>query len=120
MQILNIDTFAQVKRQVVLKGVSHNVCETSVQQFINNLKAAEDLDGASQSAPEKLSAQVERSVSAILESIPTLEPADLKSAPIDALSALLKFIRGEMDAEAKDETGDADKASEAGEEKKAS
>lgn len=105
MKVLNIDNFAQVKRQIVLKGVTHDVRETSVQQFIDNLKAAEDLEKVDTSAPEKLSAQVERSVAAILDSIPTLKAEDLKGAPIDALTALLKFIRGEMDADATDETG---------------
>lgn len=115
MKVLNIDSFAQVKRQIVLKGVTHDVRETSVQQFIDNLKAAEDLEAVDKNAPEKLSAQVERSVAAILDSIPTLKAEDLRGAPIDALTALLKFIRGEMDEEATDETA---VAQEGGEEKK--
>lgn len=105
MKVLNIDAFAQVKRQIVLKGVTHDVRETSVQQFIDNLKAAEDLEAAQSSAPEKLSAQIERSVGAIIEVIPTLPREELGKAPVEAISALLKFIRGEMDEEAVDETG---------------
>ena len=40
MKVLNLDGFAQVKRQMTLKGVNHDVLETSVQQFIDNLAAA--------------------------------------------------------------------------------
>lgn len=99
MKILNLDTFVQVKRQIVLKGVTHDVRETSVQQFINNLKAAEELEAAGTAAPEKLSNQVENSVKAICDSIPTLDPAELRVMPIEAIGAILKFIRGELDPE---------------------
>lgn len=97
MKILNIDTFAQVKRQIVFKGTTHDVRETSVQQFIDNLKAAEELEKASQGAPETLSRQVELSIAAICDAIPTMKAEDLKTVPIEAITALLQFIRGELD-----------------------
>jgi hypothetical protein len=99
MKILNLDSFAQVKRQIVLKAVTHDVRETSVQQFIDNLKSAEELEAAGKAAPETLSAQVENSVKAICDSIPTVNPADLRVMPIEAIGAILKFIRGELDPE---------------------
>lgn len=97
MKILNIDQFVQVRRQIVFKDVPHDVRETSVQQFIDNLKAAEELEAAAGSAPETLSKQVENSVTAILQAIPTLPGEDLRAMPVEAISAILKFIRGEMD-----------------------
>lgn len=100
-KILNIDHFAQVKRQLSFKGELHDVLEVSVQQFIDNLKAAEELE-ASGAAPEdlrtqKLSAAVETSVKAVVGSIPSFPEAELRKLPIEALQAILKFIRGEMD-----------------------
>lgn len=100
MKILNIDTFAQVKRQIVFKGVTHDVRETSVQQFIDNLKAAEELEKAGKGEPDTLSRQVEQSISAICDAIPTMKPEDLKAVPIEAITALLQFIRGELDPDA--------------------
>lgn len=96
MKILNIDQFASVKRQIVFKGVTHDVHEVSVQQFIDNLKAAEDLDKAG-AEPDSLSKQLERSIAAIHDVIPTLSVEELRKLPIEAVATLLKFIRGEMD-----------------------
>jgi hypothetical protein len=99
MKILNIDQLAQVKRQVFFQGTNHDVKETSVQQFIDSLKAAEDLEAAAKDTdkPERLSAQVETSIKVIGESIPSMSLDDLKQRPIEVLATLLKFIRGEMD-----------------------
>ena len=97
MKVLNLDGFAQVKRQLTLKGVNHDVLETSVQQFIDNLAAAEALEAKGEKTLETLSQQVKASVDAILESVPTIDRADLVALPIEALSAIMKFIRGELD-----------------------
>lgn len=118
MKILNIDTFAQVKRQISSKGKNHDVVETSVQKFIDSLKAAEELEAAGKSGqPEKLSAQVEASVNVILESIPTFPREELVNKPIETLGAILKFIRGEYDPEGGDAPA-APAAEEGGEGKK--
>lgn len=97
MKVLNLDGFAQVKRQLSLKGQNHDVLETSVQQFIDNLAAAEALESAGEKTPDTLSRQVKASVDAILESVPSMDRADLVGLPIEALTAIMKFIRGEMD-----------------------
>ena len=107
MKILNIDTFAQVKRQISMAGVLHDVREVSVQQFINSLKAAEELEAANQGAPETLSQQVENSVNSICDSIPSIPREVLLKQPIEALHAIMQFIRGEFDPDASaDEVGD--------------
>lgn len=112
MQILNIDNLAQVRRQLQFRGKTHDVVETTVQQFIDNLKAAEALEKAGKSEPEALSRQVENSVDAILESVPTMDRAELLGLKIEAITAILKFIRGELDGDAKsapDKEGDTEK-----------
>lgn len=99
MKVLNLDGFAQVKRQLSLKGKSHDVLETSVQQFIDNLAAAEALEAKGEKTPETLSRQVQASVDAILQSVPSMAREELVGLSIDALSTILKFIRGEIDPE---------------------
>jgi hypothetical protein len=96
MKILSLDNFAQVKRQLTLRGKQHDVLEVSVQQFINNLKNAEELESKGQTEGA-LSLQVENSVSAICDVVPSLERADLVSLPIEAIATILKFLRGEFD-----------------------
>lgn len=97
MKVLNLDGFAQVKRQLSFKGQSHDVLETSVQQFIDNLAAAEALEAKGEKTPETLSAQIKQSVDAILASVPSMPPYELLALPIEALSAIMQFIRGELD-----------------------
>lgn len=98
MKILNIDDFAEVKRKITFKGVTHDVVETSVQQFINNLRAAEELEKAGgDMTPANLSSQIENSVTAICESVPTLKKEDLMPLKIEAIAAIMKFIRGDLD-----------------------
>lgn len=101
MKILNLDEFAQVKRHLTLRGKQHDVLEVSVQQFINNLKAAEELESKGE-GEGTLSRQVENSVSAIRDVVPSLERADLVSLPIEAIATILKFLRGEFDSSESD------------------
>lgn len=98
MKILNLDQYAEVKRKVTLKGVSHDVEEVSVQDFVNNYSAAEQLekdhvDGV------PLGKGVEMSILAIRASVPTLEDATIRALKMPQMSALLQFIRGELDPE---------------------
>lgn len=113
MKVLNLDGFAQVKRQLELKGVSYDVLETSIQQFIDNLAAAEALESEGEKTPETLSRQVRVSVDAILESVPTMPRDQLMKLPTEALTAIMKFIRGELDPQAP--VADTDKPKEDGE-----
>ena len=99
MKVLNIDALAQAKRQIKMNGRDHDVLETSVQKFIDNLKAAENLEAA-RSEPLKLSEQMEKTIDTILESVPTMPREDLTGKPIETLSLILNFLRGEMDPEA--------------------
>jgi len=110
MKILNLDSFAAVKRQLVLGGKPHDVLETTVQAFIDNLVAAEAMDKAAAQNGDTvlLSEQVGKSVDAIIASVPTLPREELMARPIEVLTAIMKFIRGELDP---DTVGDAPKES---------
>lgn len=96
MKVLNIDALAQAKRQIKMNGRDHDVLETSVQKFIDNLKAAENLEAA-RSEPLKLSEQMEKTIDTILESVPTMPREDLTGKPIEMLTVILNFLRGELD-----------------------
>jgi hypothetical protein len=104
MKILNLDQFAVVTRQVKLGGVSHNVREVCVQDFVNNLTAAEQLETAVAAAGENeemsiglIRKGIEDSIVAIRDSIPTLEEPQVRALGMTQMSALLQFIRGELD-----------------------
>lgn len=104
MKVLNIDALAQVKRQIKMNGRDHDVVETSVQKFIDNLKAAENLEAA-RGEPLKLSEQMEKTIDTIIESVPTMPREDLTGKPMEMLTVILNFLRGELDpdgANAKD------------------
>lgn len=96
MEILNIDDFATVKRQVTLKGVSYDVEEINVQQFIDNLKASEALE-AEAGKEDKFSAAFERSIGVVRQSIPSMSEEIVRTLKLPAMTAVMKFIRGEKD-----------------------
>lgn len=95
MKILNIDSFAEIKRQITLKGKSYPVEEITLQQFIDNLNAAEQLDTAG--TVETLARQMEHAATAIAQAIPTLPEAEVRQLKVPAIHAVLQFIRGELD-----------------------
>lgn len=96
MQILNLDSYAEVKRQITLKGVSHNVEEVSVQDFVNNYTAAEKLE-QDHANGVPMGDGVKLSVQAILASVPTLDEDTVVKLKMPQMAALLQFIRGELD-----------------------
>jgi hypothetical protein len=96
MQILNLDSYAEVKRQITLKGVSHNVEEVSVQDFVNNYAAAEKLEQDHKDGVP-MGEGVNLSVQAILASVPTLDRETVVALKMPQMAALLQFIRGELD-----------------------
>lgn len=117
MQILNVDSLAQVRRKLRMDGQDHDVLETSVQDFVNNLKAAEDLESAAAQGklePRKMSVEVVKAIDSIVESVPTISRESLLKKPHFVLVEILRFIRGELDpmnsdAKAADQEGGAEK-----------
>lgn len=97
MQILNIDAFAQVTREISLAGVTYAIEEPTVQQFIDNLKASEALEASASPADKSFSKSFEQAVDAICQAIPTMSSDIVRGLKVPAMTAVMKFIRGEMD-----------------------
>lgn len=97
MEILNLDNFAEVKRQVTIAGVTHDILEISVQDFVNNLKAAELLDEAIAKGEQPVLASIDLAVNSICASVPSLDEAAVRQLKLSLMYKLLAFIRGELD-----------------------
>lgn len=119
MQVLNLDAFVTPQRFLELKGMRYAVKELNVQQFIDNLAAAEALEakakakgGASRSEPT-MSEQIKTSLAQIRDAIPDLPETELKMLPVEAIVLVLQLIRGELDQGQPTDTaeGDAEKKS---------
>lgn len=98
MKILNIDQYANTNRQLSIGGNVYPVEEPTVQQFIDNLKIAEDLE--KQSTPDaklSLSESFEQAVKTITQAVPTMPVAQVRALKLPAMTAVLQFIRGELD-----------------------
>lgn len=94
MEILNVDAFAAVTRQISLGGKKYPIEELDVQQFINNLKAAEELEKADAKTPTVADA-IEEAVKIISQGIPTLPVEQIRKLKLPAMTAVLQFVRGE-------------------------
>lgn len=105
MKILNIDALVKTTRQVTLHGVTYDVEEIGVQQFIDNLKAAERLEAGG--TKQSMSEAFQEAVESIKESIPSMPDEVLGKLKLPAALAILSFIRGEMDPGAAAAPGEA-------------
>ena len=99
MKILNVDQYSSANRQITFAGQTYPVEEPNVQQFIDNLKAAEDLE-KSEAKNESLSDSFEQAVKSIKQAIPSMPETVIRTLKISAITAILQFIRGELDPEA--------------------
>lgn len=103
MKILNVDALTQISRQISIGGKTYPVLEPMVQEFIDNLKAAEaieDARAAGVETPEKqlrMSEAMEQGLETIFKSIPSLPKELLLKQGVVAVMAILQFIRGELD-----------------------
>lgn len=101
MKIFNIDAFAQPKRAIEISGVKHPIRDLSVQQFIDNLKAAEELEGQIEkgTAVTTMIVELNRAVDNVVECIPSLERSMVASWSPDLVAEVMRFVRGDMDKE---------------------
>lgn len=106
-KILNVDGLAKERREIVLKGVTHEIREMTVEDFLVAMDRAEKLDN--DASPK---AQVDAIVGMIVNAIPTLKEDEVRGLPFDQLNAISAFIRGEVPDEIKDAISEA-KAKEA-------
>lgn len=109
MKVLNIDALVpDVTRTIKIKGVTHNVVEMTVENFIESTLHAERLEKDSASVVE----QIEATAAAILRSVPTLDMETLRLIPLKQLGVIFQFIRGEdefADKENAEKEGDSAK-----------
>lgn len=98
MKILNVDQYSSSTRQITFGGKSYPVEDATVQQFIDNLKAAEELE-KSQEKDDSLAHSFDQAVKSIKQAIPTMPEELIRTLKLPAITAILQFIRGELDPE---------------------
>lgn len=97
MNILNIDDFAKTTRQINMGGIAYPVEEISVQQFIDKMKIAENLEKSE--TVQQVSTSFEAAVLAVSQSIPTMPVEMIRNFTLPAIAAVLAFIRDESKVE---------------------
>lgn len=100
MKVMNIDAFVAPERRLLWKGKAYDVQELNLQQFIDNLQAAESLDKEKKQGADAVQAYLELSIKAILKAVPGFPEEDLRAMPVTAMSKVLEFIRGDFDPDA--------------------
>lgn len=93
MKVLNLDDLAKTNRSLTLGGVTYEVEEMTVENFIETTKAAEKLEKEDGSIVNQVSATIDL----IVRSIPTIKTETLRKLPLEQLSTIVKFIRGDLD-----------------------
>jgi hypothetical protein len=96
MKILNVDQYTSANRQISYAGKTYPVEEPNVQQFIDNLKAAEELE-KSEEKNESLANSFEQAVKSIKQAIPSMPEETIRALKLPAITAILQFVRGELD-----------------------
>jgi hypothetical protein len=112
MEILNIDALAAPKRVLTFGGQQHEVLDLSVQDFIDNLAAANKLEAAKLGTAEEAIESMKLSITMIQRSVPTLTEEQAKRLNPAQVGALMQFIRGELDGGIKKPEGAAESDSE--------
>jgi hypothetical protein len=111
LNILNIDALAAPKRVLTLGGKSYEVLDLSVQDFIDNLAAAQKLEAAKLGDAEAAIESMRLSLAMIKRSVPGLHENQIAGLNPDQVAKLMQFIRGELDqaaAPAENASADAD------------
>jgi hypothetical protein len=99
IKILNLDTLPTKapQRQITLGGVSYDVREMNVEDFIETNLAAERLEGVTD---PKI--QLAEMIASIKRAVPDVPEDTLNKLPLEKLGVLTAFIRGMFDPDAKD------------------
>jgi hypothetical protein len=101
MKILNIDAFVKPKRSITLGGQDHVVKELDVDAFIENVAAAEAVEA---NKDAKVGDHINLALASLAKSLPTVDAAVLRKLPMEAIGAMLQFVRGELDDQASEAT----------------
>jgi hypothetical protein len=98
MQILNLDDLARRSKEVRLGGRTYAVKDMTVETFIEANREADELEKAEKrgDAVETL----EATVRFVKRSIPDMESQTIRDLSLEALGTLVKFLNGELEAQA--------------------
>lgn len=94
-KILNLDELATEVRSITMKGVEHPVLETSVESFIAGSKLTDSIDDET-----PIAVRLIVTVKSIMLSVPTLDESLLMKMPMEKLTMIAKFVRGDDDLDA--------------------
>jgi prephenate dehydratase len=89
-KIINIDDLAQASKAIVIDGVTHEMREMTVQEFIN--KAAEARKVEADKADLPLENQMELAVDMVHDAFPTISKDRLSKLKIGQLTAIIELI----------------------------
>ena len=97
MKILNLDALAAPKRTLTLGGVTYDVEEMTVENFIETTRIAEELE----TKGDKLTFadQIGATIGMIKRSVPDITEQQLRKLNLEQLTMVSKFLRGELDSE---------------------
>ncbi len=104
-KVFNVDQLAEETREIVLKGVTHEVKAMSVDDFLATMAQAEKLE--KDNGP---TAQIDAIVKTIARAIPSLTEADIRGLPFEQMNAISQFIRGDIPDELKDKVTEKEEA----------
>lgn len=99
-KILNLDVLSAKAQQrtLVLNGVTYAVKDMSVENFIETTRTAQRL----LKEEANLADRVEASIEMIKRSIPAFTDEVLRAQPLETLSKIVSFVRGEDDEDVTD------------------
>jgi hypothetical protein len=89
-KIINIDDLAQASKAIVIDGVTHEMREMTVQEFIN--KAAEARKAETERKDLPLESQMELAVNMVHDAFPTVSKDRLSKLKIGQLTAIIELI----------------------------
>lgn len=96
MDLLNLDEVAVKRRTVTLGGTAYAVKDMTVEDFIEATKEAKAIEANKDDAV----ASLESTVRMIKRTIPEMTEATIRGMSFDRLTLIVRFINGELEAEA--------------------
>lgn len=96
MKVLNLDALSKSTRSLTLGGVTYEVKEMTVENFIETTKQADALENKKDVT---FADQIETTIAMIQRQVPGIPPQALRELTIEQLVTISKFLRGELDNE---------------------
>lgn len=115
-QVLKIAELAPSNRKLELAGVSYDVSEMTVANFIETMKQAKELEGVKDAA-----VQVEGSIALVKRFVPQAPEDVLRRLSIEQLGMVIAYVQGDLTVDAEGNpvlAGEKLESSEGGEAKK--